>query len=176
MSPNRDLTRLATARLDLRAVAPADLDALYEINSDPRVWEHRPQGRHAGPVTTREWIARAVAGWEDGLGYWTARLVGTDTVVGVGGVQLQGRGHWNLYYRLAPARWGRGYATELARAALGAALERHPEVPVFAWIHAGNTASRAVATRLGLIDHGLRLDPFYREQLHVYADSRMPGL
>lgn len=31
-----------------------------------------------------------------------------------------------------------------------------------------------MAGRLGLIDHGLRLDPFLRELLHLYADRPLP--
>lgn len=95
-------TAIATERLDLRAVHLDDLDALHEINRDPAVWRHQPAGRHAELAQTRDWIERAAARWPEGLSYWTARLRGTQTVVGVGGVQAQGRGHWNLYYRLAP--------------------------------------------------------------------------
>ncbi|GAB2687996.1 GNAT family N-acetyltransferase [Kitasatospora kifunensis] len=167
-------TAIATERLDLRAVHLDDLDALHEINRDPAVWRHQPAGRHAELAQTRDWIERAAARWPEGLSYWTARLRGTQTVVGVGGVQAQGRGHWNLYYRLAPAHWGRGYATELSRAAIAAAHRQQPELPVFAWIHGHNAGSRAVAGRLGLIDHGLRLDPFLRELLHLYADRPLP--
>ncbi|MFF7635698.1 GNAT family N-acetyltransferase [Kitasatospora sp. NPDC008050] len=163
-----------TERLDLRPVHPDDLDALHAINRDPEVWRHQPAGRHAEIAQTRDWIERAVARRPEGLSYWTARLRTTGAVVGVGGVQAQGRGHWNLYYRLAPAHWGRGYATELSRAAIDAAHRLRPELPVFAWIHAHNAGSRAVAGRLGLIDHGLRLDPFLRELLHLYADRPQP--
>ncbi|WP_327067832.1 GNAT family N-acetyltransferase [Kitasatospora sp. NBC_01250] len=166
---------VATERLDLRPVHLDDLDALHTINRDPEVWRHQPAGRHTGIAQTRDWIERAAARWEEeGSGYWTARLRTTGEVVGVGGVQVQGRGHWNLYYRLAPAHWGHGYATELSRAAIDAAHRRRPELPVFAWIHAHNTGSRAVAQRLGLIDHGLRLDPFLRELLHLHADRPQP--
>ncbi|WP_051970128.1 GNAT family N-acetyltransferase [Kitasatospora azatica] len=176
MTDTTDSLRLVrTERLDLHAVSLADLDALYAINSDPGTWRHLPQGRHTEPAKTQDWIERAAARWADGLSYWTARRRSDDAVVGVGGVQLTGRGHWNLYYRLDTAHWGHGYATELSAAALDAARLHTPELPVFAWIHPHNTGSRAVAARLGMIDHGLRLDPFYGDHLHVYADRPIEG-
>ncbi|MDH6132889.1 RimJ/RimL family protein N-acetyltransferase [Kitasatospora sp. MAA4] len=171
-----DFRQVLTERLDLRAVCLDDLDALYAINADPAGWRHQPEGRHATPATTREWIERAVARWEgEGLSYWTVRLRGEDEVIGVGGVQLiASRGDWNLFYRLAHARWGRGYATEMSAAAIDAGHRHSPDVPVVAWIHAHNEGSRAVAARLGLIDHGLRLEPFFRRRLYQYADRPVP--
>ncbi|MFI9269837.1 GNAT family N-acetyltransferase [Kitasatospora sp. NPDC052896] len=168
------LHHVLTERLELRAVRLDDLDPLHAINSDPDGWRHLPEGRHAEPAVTRDWIERARARWADGLSYWVARLRTDGTVVGVGGVQLTGRGYWNLFYRLATAHWGNGYATELSRAALAAAHEHSPEVPVVAWIHQHNAGSRAVAERLGLIDHGVRLDPFHRDMLYQYADRAIP--
>ncbi|WP_329565709.1 GNAT family N-acetyltransferase [Kitasatospora sp. NBC_01266] len=178
INTTRALHTVTTERLELRAVRLDDLDPLFAINSDPEVWRHRPQGRHAEIGQTREWIERAVEGWASGLSYWTVRLRavggagdGTGPVIGIGGVQEQrARGHWNLYYRLAAAHWGRGYATELSRAALAAARQHTPQLPVFAWIHPQNPGSLAVAGRLGLVDHGLRQDPIYRDTLHLFAD------
>ncbi|WP_051966865.1 GNAT family N-acetyltransferase [Kitasatospora mediocidica] len=173
-----DFRRVLTERLDLRAVTLDDLDALYRINADPAVWRHQPEGRHATPATTREWIERAVARWEgEGLSYWTARLRGDDEVIGIGGVQLiASRGNWNLYYRLAHAHWGCGYATELSVAAIAAGNRHSPDVPVVAWAHAHNAGSRAVAVRAGLIDHGLLLDPFHRRQAYRFADRELPDV
>jgi [ribosomal protein S5]-alanine N-acetyltransferase len=55
-----------------------------------------------------------------------------------------------VFYSLAPSSWGRGYATEAARAVVGYALGplRLPEV--LAEIDEGNAASAAVVRRLGL--------------------------
>ncbi|WP_406201569.1 GNAT family N-acetyltransferase [Kitasatospora sp. NBC_01560] len=165
-----------TDRLELRAVCTGDLGALFRINSDPRAWEHFPEGRHRDEGTTRAWIERAVSRWEsDGLSYWTARLAADGTVVGVGGVQLQAAtGFWNLYYRLDPAHRGRGYATELARAAATAARRHTPDVPLVAWIHPHNAGSRSVALRLGLVDRGLRRDPTLGALMHLYTDRPVP--
>jgi RimJ/RimL family protein N-acetyltransferase len=176
MSEPGEPHRVLTGRLDLRAVTQQDLAELYRINSDPRTWAHLPEGRHAHPVTTREWIARAVARWEeDGLSYWTARLRTTGEVVGIGGPQRQPPGFWNLYYRLDPAHWGRGYATELSLAARAAAAQHSPDLPFVAWIHAHNTASRRVAERLGLRDWGLRQEPWHGELMHAYAEHDPAG-
>ncbi|MFF1906757.1 GNAT family N-acetyltransferase [Kitasatospora sp. NPDC058218] len=171
-----DQQSVRTERLELRAVGVEDLAALYEINTDPRTWRHLPEGRHRDEATTRAWIGRAARRWqEDGLSYWTARLAGDGTVVGVGGAQLQAAtGYWNLYYRLAPAHWGRGYATELSRAAITAAHRHAPAVPLVAWIHSHNADSRKVADRLGLTDQGLRRDPTQGDLLHLYADRPLP--
>ncbi|GAA2824029.1 hypothetical protein GCM10010441_55580 [Kitasatospora paracochleata] len=165
---------LLTDRLELRAVGPHDLDDLFRINTDPRTWAHLPEGRHASRATTAAWIERAAARWDtDRLSYWTARLRTTGDVVGIGGAQRHDPGFWNLYYRLDPVHWGHGYATELSRAALAAAAAHSLELPFIAWIHAHNTASRAVAGRLGLTDLGLRPDPANGDPMHCYADREV---
>lgn len=162
--------QVLTERLDLRAVTLADLDALFAITSDPRTWSHHPEGRHTGPATTQAWIERAAAHWEvDGLGYWITRLRVTGEVIGIGGAQRQ-PGHWNLYYRLDRAHWGYGYATELSLTALRFAHQRDRHLPFLAWIQPHNTASRRVAERLGLRDHGVRPHPQDNLLTHVYGD------
>ncbi|MBV6698872.1 GNAT family N-acetyltransferase [Kitasatospora aureofaciens] len=169
--------RVRTDRLDLCAVGRADLAPLHVINHDPRTWSHAPEGRHLDEGTTRAWIERAVDVWEsDGMGYWTARLGGADgPVIGIGGASFQrATGYWNLYYRLDPAHWGRGYATELARAAVDAAHRHAPDRPVAAWVHDHNAGSRAVVERLGLADLGLRPHPSLGEPVRLFADRPIP--
>ena len=57
---------------------------------------------------------------------------------------------WNLGYRLSGDHHGRGYGTELARAARAAAAEVAPERPVIAYLVEHNRASAAVAEKAGL--------------------------
>jgi len=165
---------LLTDRLDLRAVGPADADALHPILSDPRNSRFLPGGALASPGDTRAWLRRFGVSWADNrLGYWTVRLRAGATVIGVGGVERRPE-FWNLLYFLGRDHWGNGYATELARAALRAARSRDPGLPVAAWIHEQNTASQAVARRLGLRDHGLREASHWKhwtgEPMHYWAD------
>jgi [ribosomal protein S5]-alanine N-acetyltransferase len=55
-----------------------------------------------------------------------------------------------VFYSLAPASWGKGYATEAARAVLDHALGSLGLPEVLAEVDAGNAASIAVIERLGM--------------------------
>ena len=158
-SPPAELTE----RLDLRPVVLADAAEMFVITSDARTWEHQPSGRHQDVARTEDWIRRCVEHQvSDGLSYWSVRRREGGVMIGIGGVQRHGVGdldHWNLFYRLAPSAWGRGYATELGRAAIAAAHAVDDTVPVIAWILAHNAGSIAVARRLELLDQGPHVDP-----------------
>lgn len=145
------LRRTTTDRLLLSAVAPADLDELYALHTDERVWTHFPAGRHADRARTASDLAEWLADRErDGIGYWTARRRDDGAFVGCGGVRLRPAGVFNLYYRLAPEQQGQRFATELARAALDAAGRHLPDVPVTAFLLEHNAGSKATAERVGL--------------------------
>jgi len=168
---------LRTDRLDLRPVDLADAGALHRILGDPRNSAYLPDGHLERPRDTRAWIERFRARWEhSGLSYWTARLLATGTVVGVGGAERR-PDFWNLLYFVDRDHRGNGYATELARAAQRAAAAVDPGLPVVAWIHEGNVASQAVARHLGLSDHGLLEAGHWKGQpMHYWADREpAPG-
>lgn len=148
-----------SSRLTLSPLSLADLDEAYAVYSDPGTWEHLPSGRHTTPEPTRKLIERSLASLEAcGVGEWSVRIGSDDagaglpqgTFIGVGGVKLTDAGVLNLGYRLAPASWGRGFATEVAMAALAEAAEIAPDIPVTARVLANNPASIRVIERLGL--------------------------
>lgn len=140
----------ATARLQLDPPRDEDLEDLHRIYSDARTWTHLPSGRFADLATTREALAGWLADWRaEGLGAWMAREDGV--VVGHGGCAVRQGAFWNLGYRFAPEAQGRGLATELSRAAVDAARERRPELPVVAYLLENNPASAAVAEKVGLV-------------------------
>jgi RimJ/RimL family protein N-acetyltransferase len=163
---------VTTERLDLRPVDPiADLDALGRLFADPDGWWYEPDGRHSDVETSRGWLERAAQRWDsNGLSYWTVRLRDGGDVIGVGGAQRHRSGAWNLLYRLDTRHQGRGYATELGGAAMGAAAFVDAEAPFVAWVAEHNTPSRRVAERLGLVDRGLRIDANDGAPRLAYAD------
>lgn len=146
-----------TGRLLLRPMAQPDVDSLWAILSDPRMWWYDPSRRHTSRDQTTAYVARAAARWAtDGLSYWTVHLAATGEVVGSGGAQRHRNGEWNLNYRIAPAHQGQGLAGELLSAALTAAAEVDPTVPCIAWVDDNNSPSARVAERGGLTSRGLR--------------------
>jgi ribosomal-protein-alanine N-acetyltransferase len=149
-----------TARLRLEPLAPSDSGDLFSVYSDPRTWVHLPSGRLTRVEQARERVERSARDVErHGLGMWAVRVraEGADatlqagTFIGSGGVGYAAEAEvWNLGYRLDPAAWGRGFASEIARAAVAAAADVTPQVPVTARVLSNNPASVAVLEKIGL--------------------------
>jgi RimJ/RimL family protein N-acetyltransferase len=145
-----DLRQVRTGRLDLRAVAMSDVDLIYRLTSDPRVWMHLPSGVHTSREQTEAQLARQAAAWDsDGLAQWTACLHDR-TFAGIGGCSINAGAAWNVYYRFVPEVQGRGLATELVHAAQVAARQVRPDLAVTALLLEHNQASKAVAEKSGL--------------------------
>ena len=143
-------TVVRTERLELHPPAPGDLDALFAINRDPRVWAHYPSLRPTDPESTRGQIARWREEWAaTGLSFWAVREAGGRAVLGYGGCGPRAA-WWNLGYRLSPAVHGRGYAVELAGEAMCRARTVDPGRPIIARLVEHNAASRRVAVKLGM--------------------------
>jgi RimJ/RimL family protein N-acetyltransferase len=122
-----------TPRLVLTPVGPDDVNDLLLLHSDPVV------GYWTGPWTraaVEAWAADMAARWTaDGVGKWMARDRSDGSLVGRGGftrVDLDGETVLELGWAVRDARTGRGYATELGRAALAWAVEHQPDLPVVA--------------------------------------------
>lgn len=142
---------IRTDRLLLTPLSPADIDDVHAVFSDARTWTHLPGGRHTDRATTVDLVQRKIGGRaRHGLGSWAVRSADDHAFLGVGGVDMTAAGVWNLGYRLAPAAWGNGYATEIARAAVAAAHDVAPDVPVTGRVLTNNPASAVVLGRAGL--------------------------
>lgn len=152
--PGATVPRMSTRteRMVLSAPTVADADEVYALTSDPRVWTHLPTGRTTDISETKDWVSGHVASWrDDGLSTWIARDADDGRFLGYGGCSLrEGGSFWNLGYRFRPEEQGRGLATELSRAAVAAAQELRPDVPVVAFLVEHNLASAAVAGKVGL--------------------------
>lgn len=142
---------IRTDRLLLTPLTPADIDAVHGVFSDARTWTHLPSGRHTARAASVDLVQRKIGGRaRHGLGSWAVRSASDHGFLGVGGVDMTAAGVWNLGYRLAPSAWGKGYATEIARAAVAAARDVAPQVPVTGRVLTNNPASAAVLERAGL--------------------------
>ena len=145
---------LQTARLSLRRPTAADIDAIFEIHSDPRACLHNPSDR----LTQREAAEELYQRWHDqweryGYGYWVVRCHGSAAQLGFCGVkpmELGGMKILNLFYRFSPSAWGQGLAGESATAVAAWASRRAPDLPLIARVRPANVASQRVAIRAGL--------------------------
>jgi RimJ/RimL family protein N-acetyltransferase len=156
------IIELETPRLLLRQWRDDDLEPFAELNSDLRVMEFYPR-----PLTKQESdemahrIRSLIA--ERGWGLWAVELKSSGAFGGYVGLnvpsaELPFSPCVEIGWRLAVAYWGKGYASEAARAALGAAFERLalPEVVSFTAVH--NTRSRRVMERIGMQSRGERFE------------------
>lgn len=152
--PSPSVDHVTTPGLLLSPVGTGDVDDLYALHADPRVWTHFPAARHDRIEQTQRLVDVAAAGWAaNGLDYWSVRLATggeRSTVLGMGGCSLRAGRAWNLYYRLHPDIHGHGYAQQLIGAARASAAEHRPELPVVAYLLEHNAGSRRAAERAGL--------------------------
>lgn len=154
--------RRSTTRLLLRRVVMDDLAAFVALETTLRALEEPPRDPPDAAESAR-YLAGFAKVWDEGeLGYWTIVVHGR--IAGFGGVQpklWRGRQCWNLYYRVDPAFRGRGVAVEVAREAIAAGAEAHPDWPVLVETRPGNTAAIKVAERAGLIRQAAQPDDDY---------------
>jgi RimJ/RimL family protein N-acetyltransferase len=148
------LGEVTTARLDLRRPRPGDLDALAEIFAQPDVWRF-PFGEGFDRARTAAFLDRQIEAWRTRrFGTWFAFERATAALVGYVGLSVptflpEILPAVEVGWRLAPSAWGRGYATEGARAALREAFTTLGLAEVCCIIQPENHASVRVAGRLG---------------------------
>ncbi len=145
------MATLQTDRLTLRMLREADLDAYAEMCADPEVMRYIGDGQPLDrPVAWRN-LAMMVGHWSlRGYGLWAAEERSSGALVGrIGFWNPEGWPGFELGWMLRRSFWGRGYATEGARAALRHAFTQLGRPQVISLIRPENAASVRVARRLG---------------------------
>jgi ribosomal-protein-alanine N-acetyltransferase len=150
------MTVARTARLRLRAFEPEDAPAMEAIYGDPEVMRHVGNG----PVRDPEAVASMIRDYaarhaERGWSFWAVEELATGALIGDAGLWASGD-EIELGYTLGRQWWGRGYATEAARACLDVARRLHLG-DVVALAEPANTASLHVLEKLGMKPEGTRL-------------------
>ena len=144
---------LTTQSLLLRPRSLDDTDACLRMDHEPEVTRY-VSGPWSDPVAHRAFVEQRTLGpYPDGLGYWTlahgerpAEFVGWVLLI-----PLDAKGpEIEIGWRLRPAFWRLGYATEAARAVVRHGFDVVGLDEVLAEIDAENVASIRVAERIGL--------------------------
>lgn len=145
---------LETARLILRQWRGSDADALAAMNADPEVMRYfpKPLDREASDAM----LGRVREAWRrEGFSFAAVEVKGGG-FIGFAGLHRPRDFPPHLVpcvevgWRLVRGAWGRGYATEAARASLDHGFGTMGLDEVVAFSVAGNRRSRAVMERLGM--------------------------
>ena len=140
-----------TERLLVRPIAPDDVEPLAAIWCDPQAT------RYMGGPRQFEAVCRALR--EDlppapppRFNLWPTIEKASGRIIADCGLlpkEVAGRAEVELVYVLAPAAWGRGFATEVGRAIRDHAATALGCERLIALIHPDNAASERVAVKLG---------------------------
>lgn len=154
----REQPKIETARLRIRAIRMEDAASMFAMDSDPQV--HRFLGNR--PAETIEQVQETIRGVLEqyrcvGIGRWAVEDRESREFLGWTGFKWMDevhvhRGFLDLGYRFLRIHWGRGLATESAKACLefAAGSPVLEDVPIRGMVAMGNVASARVLEKLGM--------------------------
>lgn len=154
MNVPRSPDAVRSARLVLRAWRDEDLAPFAALNADPRVMEHFPAV--LSRAESDAFVERIRRHWADaGFGLWAVEVPGIAPFAGfIGLMKPSFDAHFTpcveVGWRLAAAYWGKGYATEGARAALTHGFATLGCEEIVSMTVAANVRSWRVMERLGM--------------------------
>jgi RimJ/RimL family protein N-acetyltransferase len=145
--------RAETARLILRPWEERDLDPFTAINTDPHVMRFFPA--MLGRDETAAYMERVTALGGEDYGFLAVEEKGSGDLVGVVGIapvkaDMPSAPAVEIGWRLAERHWGKGYASEAARAWLAHGFGKLALPEIVAFTYTGNEPSRRVMERLGM--------------------------
>jgi RimJ/RimL family protein N-acetyltransferase len=151
---SRSASEIATERLVLRRWRPSDRGPFAEMNADPRVMEFFPArlNRAESDAVTD----RIAAHFEQhGFGLWAVEVPGVAPFVGFVGLavprfEASFTPCVEIGWRLAFDYWGRGYATEGARAVLAYGFDTAGLSEILSFTAIQNVRSRRVMEKIGM--------------------------
>ena len=147
---------LHTRRLVLRRFTEQDLDAYAEMCANPEVMRFLGPGKPLSRADAWRQIAFFLGHWElRGYGMWAVEEKESGSFVGrIGFLDPEGWPGFELGWALGREWWGKGFATEGARAALEHAFGELGRTHVISLVYPENAPSIRVAERLGEVLEG----------------------
>lgn len=152
---------LRTRLLLLDPLSRDDYPWLCAVYADAEVMRYIGSGVRSEENCHKALDAALAQAQRLGFGYWVLRERATGDRVGGAMLMIRREGApVELGFLFARNAWGRGFATEAARAVLGHAFEalRIPEIQAFTDVE--NAASMAVLRKVGFRDDGLCTGPY----------------
>lgn len=150
MSPQ--IPTLTTPHLSLRPLTTADAHTLHQIYRAEGVLEYFPNTEPPPFEKVERFIDGQQKHWaEHGYGNWGIVPMGENQIIGwVGLLTVPELQETEVGYLLARPYWGKGYATEAARASIQFGFENFDLDHIIALVHLENVASRRVLEKCGM--------------------------
>jgi RimJ/RimL family protein N-acetyltransferase len=162
---------LETPRLILRELTEDDARDVYRLNSNPNVMRYLgPEALLLSPeealAMLRSRIFPLYARY--GMDRWAVMLREKHAMIGLCGLRyLPGTNEYDLGYRFLESHWGKGYATECARAVLDYGRAQLPGARIVGKAFLENAASIRVLEKIGLLFEGN--EPYQGGTVAVYV-------
>jgi len=153
--------KITTARLDLIEVTWDDLPDIHHLHSIAEVDEFNTLGLPKDEEETKDIISPVVENQKEEvrrLYMW--KIIGKEagSFLGVAGMTLSADRFrlGEIYYKLLPKYWGKGFATEVSKGLIKAGFEGFKLHKVEAGVATDNLPSIRVLEKSGMIREGLR--------------------
>jgi ribosomal-protein-alanine N-acetyltransferase len=166
---------IETPRLMLRQLAESDAERLFEIYREPGLLEYFSVPPPETVEDARAAIRRHMLRYEEwGFGLWATVLRETGDLIGRCGLILQNL-DWGqeveVAYIISHAQWGRGLASEAARAIRDYGFQQLKQDRLIALIHINNERSKHVARAIGMLPD--RQTKYFGQDVDVFAMPRL---
>lgn len=145
---------LETKRLILRAIEPADLEALYRFRSLPKVYRYMVSKPDTQKDTANfiKWTIAERKKKPILNHYWAVVVQKTGDLIGKCNINIVNPGHReaSLGYDLHPDFWDQGYATEAAKRMIAFGFKDLKLHRIYATCDPKNVGSRKVLLKAGM--------------------------
>lgn len=142
---------LETPRLLLREITPLDAQNAYDLNSDWEVIKYTGDEAFESVEEAKEFLENYKDYKKNGFGRWACILKKNYEFLGWCGLKYnEDIKEVDLGYRFSRKNWGKGYATESARACLEYGFNKLGLETIIARANRENTASINVMKKLGM--------------------------
>lgn len=151
---------IQTTNLVLVDVDWMDIEDIHRLHLYPEVDQFNTIGIPSNIEETKEImrpVIERVAGEEQKYYAWKIRVKSTGRFIGLAGfsLSLDRFKSGEIYYKLLPAEWGKGYATEVSKALIRLGFETFKLHRIEAGVAVENKASIRVLEKSGMSKEGL---------------------
>ena len=142
---------LTTTRLELRPVQIGDVELVHELCTDTHIRHFLFDERVIPLEEARSIVEQSVRSFEErGYGLWLVFSRETARLMGFAGLRQSSDESPNLIYGVHPDFWGKGLATEAAKAVLDFAFDTLGLKSVKADVDEPNVISVRILEKLGM--------------------------